>query len=61
MDCIFSKVLPKSIYNLYTQSFPPKPEWTTNDIPDLSNKTMIVTGATSGKLLTVNGDSYINT
>ncbi|EIN09199.1 NAD(P)-binding protein [Punctularia strigosozonata HHB-11173 SS5] len=31
-----------------TQFFPPKPRWTVNDIPDLSNKVMLVTGGNTG-------------
>ena len=30
------------------QSWPPKPQWTVDDIPDLSGKVMIVTGANTG-------------
>ncbi|EIM24236.1 NAD(P)-binding protein [Wallemia mellicola CBS 633.66] len=66
LDCILSKVLPKSAYNFYTQSFPPASKWSTEDIPDLTGKTVIVTGATSGigkdtarALMQHNADVYI--
>ncbi|KZV86948.1 NAD(P)-binding protein [Exidia glandulosa HHB12029] len=32
----------------WTQAFPPKPQWTVDDIPDLSGKVTIVTGGNSG-------------
>lgn len=41
LDCILSKVLPKSAYNFYTQSFPPASKWSTEDIPDLTGKLAI--------------------
>ncbi|KAF5340812.1 hypothetical protein D9758_017650 [Tetrapyrgos nigripes] len=37
-----------STLSLLRESFPPKPKWTTNDIPDLTGKVMIVTGANTG-------------
>ncbi len=32
------------IMSMLTESFPPKPKWTIDDIPDLSGKVIIVTG-----------------
>ncbi|KAF5337815.1 hypothetical protein D9758_015699 [Tetrapyrgos nigripes] len=37
-----------STLSLLRETFPPKPKWTTNDIPDLTGKVMIVTGANTG-------------
>ncbi|VDC03821.1 unnamed protein product [Peniophora sp. CBMAI 1063] len=37
-----------NVYSYYTQTFPPKAEWTPEDIPDLSGKVIIVTGGNSG-------------
>ncbi|KZW00579.1 NAD(P)-binding protein [Exidia glandulosa HHB12029] len=34
--------------NLFSQALPPKPHWTAKDIPDLSGKVAIVTGANVG-------------
>ncbi|KAI0764108.1 NAD(P)-binding protein [Irpex lacteus] len=36
------------IMSMLTESFPPKPKWTIDDIPDLSGKVIIVTGGSSG-------------
>jgi retinol dehydrogenase 12 len=36
------------ILSLVQQSFPPKPTWSANDIPDLSGKVVIVTGGNTG-------------
>lgn len=33
-----------SILSLIQQSYPPKPRWGVDDIPDLSGKVVIVTG-----------------
>jgi hypothetical protein len=33
---------------MFSQSFPPKPHFTVDDIPDLSGKVIIVTGANTG-------------
>ncbi|TIA92732.1 hypothetical protein E3P99_00513 [Wallemia hederae] len=66
LDAVLSTVLPTRLFNLYTQSLPPSPTWTDSDIPDLSNKVMIVTGASSGigkdtarSLLSHNAKVYI--
>ena len=32
----------------FAQGFPPKPLWTADDIPDVSGKVMLVTGANTG-------------
>ncbi|KZW01090.1 NAD(P)-binding protein [Exidia glandulosa HHB12029] len=34
--------------NLFSQFFPPRPQWTAKDIPDLTGKVAIVTGANVG-------------
>ncbi|KAH9037555.1 NAD(P)-binding protein [Lactarius hengduanensis] len=34
--------------SLFQQSFPPKPKWGVNDIPDLTGKVILVTGGNSG-------------
>ncbi|VDB84625.1 unnamed protein product [Peniophora sp. CBMAI 1063] len=34
--------------SLFSQSYPPKPKWTPDDIPDLSGKVIIVTGGNAG-------------
>ncbi|THH09114.1 hypothetical protein EW146_g8786 [Bondarzewia mesenterica] len=36
------------IMSLMTESFPPKPTWTANDVPDLSGRVVIITGGNSG-------------
>ncbi|KZP29938.1 NAD(P)-binding protein [Athelia psychrophila] len=36
------------LYSSIAQSFPPRPKWTAKDIPDLSGKVTIVTGANAG-------------
>ncbi|EOR01391.1 hypothetical protein J056_004177 [Wallemia ichthyophaga EXF-994] len=66
LDWILSSTLPRGLFNLYTQTFPPSPTWTDADIPDLTDKTIIVTGASSGigkdtarALLHHNADVYI--
>lgn len=33
---------------LFTQMFPPKPKWSTDEIPDLSGKVAVVTGGSGG-------------
>ncbi|KAF2129147.1 NAD(P)-binding protein [Dothidotthia symphoricarpi CBS 119687] len=38
----------QSMASMWTQMYPPKPSYTEQDIPDLSGKVYIVTGATSG-------------
>jgi len=38
----------KTLLSLLTQSFPPKPKFKVEDIPDLSGKVVIVTGGNSG-------------
>lgn len=37
-----------SFSSFYTQFFPPKPEFTDKDLPDLSSKVYIITGANTG-------------
>jgi len=37
-----------SILSYINQSYPPKPRWTAEDIPDLTGKVVIVTGGNSG-------------
>ena len=34
-------------YSVFEQSFPPRPTWSVNDIPDLTGKVILVTGAFS--------------
>ena len=34
-------------YSIFEQSFPPRPTWSVNDIPDLTGKVILVTGAYS--------------
>lgn len=34
-----------AIYSFLEQSFPPKPTWGVDDIPDLTGKVILVTGA----------------
>ena len=34
-------------YSFYTQTFPPKAVWTPEQIPDLTGKVVVVTGALS--------------
>ena len=36
-----------STLSVFEQSFPPKPTWGANDIPDLTGKVALVTGAFS--------------
>ncbi|KAF9484233.1 NAD(P)-binding protein [Pholiota conissans] len=36
------------VYSLYTETFPPRSKFTSDDIPDLSGKVIIVTGGNSG-------------
>jgi len=38
----------KLLASMYDQSFPPKPTWGVDDIPDLSGKVVIVTGGNAG-------------
>jgi hypothetical protein len=38
----------KTFLSFLTQSFPPKPKFKVDDIPDLSDKVVIVTGGNSG-------------
>lgn len=35
-------------YSIYTESFPPRSQFTPDDIPDLAGKVIIVTGGNSG-------------
>jgi len=35
-------------YSVFEQSFPPKPTWSVNDIPDLTGKVILVTGGNAG-------------
>ncbi|TFY81691.1 hypothetical protein EWM64_g2322 [Hericium alpestre] len=44
MGVLFSFLTP----TYYRESFPPAPEWTPNNMPDLSGKVVIVTGGNSG-------------
>ncbi|KAG5652885.1 hypothetical protein H0H81_003248 [Sphagnurus paluster] len=37
-----------AVYSLYTQSFPPKSQFSVNDIPDLTGRITIVTGGNTG-------------
>ena len=36
-----------ALYSVLEQSFPPRPTWSVNDIPDLTGKVILVTGAFS--------------
>jgi len=36
------------VCDIISQSFPPKPQWSVDDIPDLTGKVVIVTGGNSG-------------
>ncbi|KAL7626984.1 hypothetical protein AAE478_003759 [Parahypoxylon ruwenzoriense] len=45
---ITSKTMPPTLSSGWTQCFPPVPEFTEKDVPDLAGKVYIVTGATSG-------------
>ena len=47
------------LYSLCTESFPPSSHFTANDIPDLSGKVTIVTGANTGTYLRVALDSNV--
>lgn len=38
-------------YTIFTQLFPPKSKYSVEEVPDLSGKTIIVTGANTGELL----------
>jgi retinol dehydrogenase-12 len=35
-------------YSVFEQSFPPRPTWSVNDIPDLTGKVVLVTGGNAG-------------
>ncbi|KZP27444.1 NAD(P)-binding protein [Athelia psychrophila] len=37
-----------AIHSSISEAFPPRPEWTAKDIPDLSGKVTVVTGANTG-------------
>jgi retinol dehydrogenase-12 len=37
-----------TLSSMLSESFPPKPKYAVTDIPDLSGKVMIVTGANTG-------------
>ncbi|PCH40828.1 NAD(P)-binding protein [Wolfiporia cocos MD-104 SS10] len=39
---------PSMLYQMYSQLYPPKPEWSTNDIPGLSGQVILITGANTG-------------
>ncbi len=39
---------PERHINNFSQLFPPKPHWTAADVPDLSGRTIIVTGGSLG-------------
>ena len=39
--------------SVFEQSFPPKPTWGVNDIPDLTGKVILVTGAFSNEQMRV--------
>ncbi|KAA1472589.1 NAD(P)-binding protein [Dentipellis sp. KUC8613] len=43
-----SSAPPKQKLSLLKQAFPPKPHWTTRDVPDLTGQTVLVTGGNSG-------------
>ncbi|KAF9513045.1 hypothetical protein BS47DRAFT_1344762 [Hydnum rufescens UP504] len=36
------------ISSLFSQGYPPKPKWKPDDIPDLSQKVFLITGANTG-------------
>lgn len=36
------------LLSIISQSFPPKPKFTIDEIPDMTGKTVIVTGSTAG-------------
>ncbi|CAH0048195.1 unnamed protein product [Clonostachys solani] len=40
--------MPPTLWSLWTQCYPPAPQFTDKDVPDLTGKVYIVTGATSG-------------
>lgn len=37
-----------TVWSLYDQSSPPKPKWSTDQIPDLSGKVVLITGGNTG-------------
>ncbi|KZT05640.1 NAD(P)-binding protein [Laetiporus sulphureus 93-53] len=48
MGTQLSFLRPSRAWCFYVENFPPKPQWSTEQIPDLSGKVVIVTGANTG-------------
>lgn len=38
----------RTLYSYLNEGFPPQPKYSTDDIPDLTGKTVIVTGGNTG-------------